>query len=98
VLGPGTEPSNAEIYAYSAVWIAFALALLATGIWRRSHFLRYASLAVLVVTAAKVFIYDMSDLVGLFRVASFLGLGVTLIVIARIYQRFVFGRDASKDV
>jgi uncharacterized membrane protein len=31
-------------------------------------------------------------------VASFLGLGVTLIVIARIYQRFVFGRDASKDV
>ena len=96
VLGPGTEPSNAEIYAYSAVWIAFALALLATGIWRRSHFLRYASLAVLVVTAAKVFLYDMSDLVGLFRVASFLGLGVTLIVIARIYQRFVFGRDASK--
>jgi uncharacterized membrane protein len=32
----------------------------------------------------------MSDLTGLYRVASFLGLGLALIAIGRIYRRFVF--------
>jgi len=86
-----TQPSNAEFYTYSAVWIAFALFLLAVGILRRSGPLRYASLAVLMITVLKVFLFDMSDLTGLFRVASFLGLGLTLIGIGRVYQRYVFG-------
>ncbi|MGV6848494.1 MAG: DUF2339 domain-containing protein [Marinibacterium sp.] len=89
-LSPQTLPVNAEVYAYSAVWILNALALLALGILRRSAALRFASLAVLMVTVAKVFLFDLSDLTGLYRVASFLGLGVTLMIIARIYQRFVF--------
>ena len=85
-----TAPTNAEIYAYSAVWIVYALVILAAGILRRSQALRYASLMVLIVTVAKVFLYDMSDLTGLFRVASFLGLGLTLIGIGRVYQKYVF--------
>ena len=78
-------PSAAEVYAYSAAWIAYALALLALGLWRGSRALRYASLAVLMATVAKVFLYDMSGLTGLWRVASFLGLGLTLIGIGRVY-------------
>ena len=74
-----SEPTNAEFYAYSAIWILFALCLLFIGIIRTSVPLRYASLVVLMVTVAKVFLFDMSDLTGLFRVASFLGLGLTLI-------------------
>ena len=81
---------DAEIYAYSAVWIAYALVLLGVGIVWRSIFWRYTSLAVLIVTVLKVFLYDMSDLTGLYRVASFLGLGLTLIGIGYIYRRFVF--------
>ncbi|MBT8475064.1 MAG: DUF2339 domain-containing protein, partial [Alphaproteobacteria bacterium] len=67
--------------------------LLFIGILRVSVPLRYASLAVLMVTVAKVFLFDMSDLTGLFRVASFLGLGLTLIGIGRVYQRFVFAPE-----
>ncbi|NNF71308.1 MAG: DUF2339 domain-containing protein [Rhodobacteraceae bacterium] len=89
----GAQPTNAEFYAYSAVWIVFALCLLFIGILRVSVPLRYASLAVLMVTVAKVFLFDMSDLTGLFRVASFLGLGLTLIGIGRVYQRFVFAPE-----
>jgi uncharacterized membrane protein len=92
-----TWPGNGELYAYSAVWIVLALMLLATGILRRSPLLRYAALAVLMVTAFKVFLIDMSGLTGLLRVASFLGLGLTLIAIGRIYQRFVLG-PGSADV
>ncbi len=82
--------SDAEAYAYSAVWLVCALVLLGIGILQKSSFWRYASLAVLIVTVLKVFLYDMSDLTGLFRVASFLGLGLTLIGIGFVYQRLVF--------
>ncbi len=92
-----SQPTNGELYAYSAVWIVFSLCLLAVGILRVSVSLRYASLAFLMVAVVKVFLFDMSDLTGLYRVASFLGLGLTLIGIARIYQRFVFRPASSKE-
>lgn len=95
--GPLTTPGNAELYAYSVVWIAFALALLALGIWRGSKMLRYASLAILMIATAKVFLFDMSDLTGLYRVASFLGLGLALISIGRVYQRYVFPEPPSGE-
>ena len=86
----GQPPQPAEVYAYSAAWIAYALALLAIGILQRASIWRYVSRAVLIVTVLKVFLYDMSDLTGLYRVASFLGLGLSLIGIGQVYRRFVF--------
>jgi len=81
--------STAETYTYSVVWLLFALALLAGGIVLRAAALRYAALAVLVLTVLKVFLVDLSDLEGLLRVASFLGLGLCLVGIGFVYQRFV---------
>ena len=52
--------------------------------------LRYASLAVLLLAIGKVFLFDTAALDGLFRVASFLGLGLTLMALGFVYQRFVF--------
>jgi uncharacterized membrane protein len=91
--------SDGELYAYSIVWLAYALALLTLGIVLAKSALRYASLAVLVVTVLKVFLFDMAGLTGLYRVGSFLGLGLSLIGIGYIYQRFVFPRPraALKD-
>jgi uncharacterized membrane protein len=94
-LAPGTYPTPGELYAYSAVWIGFALVLLGIGIWRASPFWRALSLAVLAAAVLKVFLYDMSDLTGLWRVASFLGLGLSLIAIGQLYRRFVFGRPPT---
>lgn len=84
-----TFMSTPENYSYSAVWLLFALALLAAGILVRVAQLRYAALAVLVLVVLKVFLIDLSDLEGLLRVASFLGLGLCLVGIGFIYQRFV---------
>ena len=80
---------TAENYTYSVVWLLFALALLAAGLSLKAAPLRYAALAVLVLTVLKVFLVDLSDLEGLLRVASFLGLGLCLVGIGFIYQRFV---------
>ena len=86
--------SDGEWYAYSGLWLVYALVLLAAGIWRRNMPLRYASLAVLMLTVCKVFLFDMAEIGGLFRVASFLGLGLTLMAIGWIYRRFVFPPSA----
>jgi uncharacterized membrane protein len=82
--------SDAEWYVYSAAWLGFALLLLALGIRTGSIALRYASLAALLLTVGKVFLSDMAALTGLYRVVSFLGLGLCLIGVGYLYQRFVF--------
>ncbi|HJW40302.1 MAG TPA: DUF2339 domain-containing protein [Rhizomicrobium sp.] len=87
--------SDAESYTYSVVWLVYAVALLALGIAFTQAFLRYAALAILVIVVLKVFLLDMSGLTGLYRVASFLGLGLSLVGIGLVYQRFVFPAPAK---
>lgn len=79
--------------ALSAGWGLYAIALLVTGVARDLKPLRYLSLAFLLLTVAKVFLYDLSELGGIFRVFSFLGLAVGLILVSLFYQRFVFKKN-----
>ena len=73
------------------------MALLAAGITLRSLPLRVASAAVIVLTVLKVFLIDMSDLTGIYRALSFLGLGAVLIGIGWFYQRLLFPRSPAPD-
>lgn len=85
-----------EQYSYSLAWVVYGLGLLAVGIARRLPAARYGSLAVMVVAVCKVFLVDAGDLTGLYRVFSFLGLGLSLLGLAFVYQRFVFrGSDGD---
>lgn len=83
----------AERYGYSLAWVLLGLVLLAVGVARAHRPARYASLAVMMLTVAKVFLYDLANLQDLYRVLSFLGLGVSLLLLAHVYQRFVFRED-----
>jgi len=87
--------SLAETYAYSAVWLVFALALFVAGIRLARQPVRLAGLAVLALVVLKVFIGDMSNLEGLLRIASFVGLGFCLVGIGWLYQHFVRGAEAK---
>ena len=89
------DVSEAESYAYSVVWLAYAGVLLAGGLWQKSQALRFGSLIVVMAAVLKVFIVDMADLAGLWRVASFFGLGLCLVGIGFLYQRFVFVRTQA---
>jgi len=89
--GPAT--SIVERWFYSVAWILFGAALLVLGVTRREKMLRYASLVVVLVAVAKVFLYDTSNLPDLWRVFSFLSLGVSLLALAWVYQRFVVGES-----
>ena len=89
--------SDAEQYTYSAVWLAFGVILLVAGKFLRSLPLRVGSATVIVLTVLKVFLIDMSDLTGIYRALSFLGLGAVLIGIGWFYQRLLFPRATTPD-
>jgi uncharacterized membrane protein len=76
-----------ELWAWSGAWMAIAVGLMAAGLVRQQRTLRLAALAVMAVVVGKVFLIDMAGLTGLWRVLSFLGLGLTLIGLGRLYGR-----------
>lgn len=76
-----------EGFAYSAVAILLALAFLGWGIRRADRFWRLASLVLMLVAIGKVFLVDAAALDGLLRIASFVGLGFSLIGIGWLYSR-----------
>lgn len=82
--------SNAEIYSYSAAWLVMGVILLFAGTLKNNSMVRIASLCVMILTVGKVFLYDASELTGLYRVFSFLGLGLSLLALSYFYTRFVF--------
>ena len=81
---------SAEIYTYSVVWLIFGIGLLFLGALRDDKMIRVASLPVILLTIAKVFLYDVSALPGLWRVFSFFCLGLCLLSTSWFYSRFVF--------
>ena len=91
------ERLPARDLATSIAWALYALVLLALGVRRRSVGLRWVSLGVMMVTIAKVFLYDLGELQDLYRVASLLGLAVSLILVSLAYQRFVLRREPAAD-
>ncbi|HEY6630026.1 MAG TPA: DUF2339 domain-containing protein [Rhizobiaceae bacterium] len=78
-----------ENYSYSATWLAMGVALLAAGVWLGSQILRIASAVLIALAVAKVFIFDMSELEGVLRALSFIGLGAVLIGIGLFYQKLL---------
>lgn len=71
----------------SAFWGACGFAALWLGLRRRSRELRLAGFALLAVAAGKVFLYDLSTLGSVYRVLSFVALGLLLLTAAYVYQR-----------
>ena len=89
--------SIAESYAYSAVWLGFALALFAAGIKLARQYIRYAGLGVMILVVLKVFLWDLSSHEGLYLIASFIGLGLCLVGIGWLYQQFVQPRGIPQS-
>ena len=89
----------ARNFAYSALYMLYGAALMFAGFWRHSAFLRWQALVLVAVTIAKVFVYDVSELDRVYRILSFIVLGVLLLGISFAYQRDWFklmrGREES---
>lgn len=85
-----TEVRAIEIardFTYSALWMAYGAMLMIIGFWRKSAFVRWQALILIAATTAKVFIYDTSQLDRVYRILSFIVLGILLLAVSFAYQR-----------
>jgi uncharacterized membrane protein len=78
---------DSELYTYSIVWLGMAVAAILGGAWRYGNGCYRAGMVLLTLVIAKLFLVDMSDLGGLYRVASFMGLGLSLLGVSYLHQR-----------
>ncbi|MGB7554704.1 MAG: DUF2339 domain-containing protein [Candidatus Korobacteraceae bacterium] len=74
-------------FAYSAVWMAYGGGLMLIGFWKRSAFIRWQAIVLLVMTVFKVFVVDISTLERGYRIAAFIVLGAILLAVSFFYQR-----------
>lgn len=88
---------SGEFYAYSVAWLVTGLGLLTVGIMKQNKTVRIASLVFMLLTIGKVFLFDAAELEGLYRVFSFLGLGLSLIGLSYFYTKFVFGVEQQEE-
>jgi len=80
--------SNLQQMALSLVWLVYSILLIGFGIWRRILSLRIIAIAIFGIAILKIFIYDLKFLETLYRIFSFIGLGLILLSVSFLYQRF----------
>jgi len=87
----------ARDFSFSAIWIVYGAALMVAGFWKRSAFIRWQAMVLLAVTIGKVFLYDSRELQEIYRVLSFIALGVMLMAVSYAYHRDWFKLSPHKS-
>ena len=81
------DPALAMHVALSVFWSVSAVVLLAIGFGRRIAPLRYLAIALFGITVVKVFVVDLANLETVYRIVSFIVLGVLLLAASFLYQQ-----------
>lgn len=87
LLGNWTDMRIARDFTYSALFMGYGAMLMIIGFWRKSAFVRWQALILIALTTVKVFVYDTSELDRIYRILSFVVLGILLLAVSFAYQR-----------
>ena len=82
-----SEPGQTPQVLLSAYWALLGFGALLFGLLRDDRRFRIGGFALLAAAIAKVFLFDLSTLESIFRVLSFIALGLLLLAAAFAYQR-----------
>lgn len=72
----------------SVLWGLYALTLVGFGLWRQKRHLRISGIGLFFLTLLKVFFFDLAHLSTLSKTIVFISLGVFLLIVSYLYQRF----------
>jgi hypothetical protein len=72
----------------SILWGIYALLLIVLGIWKNKKHLRIMAFALFGATLIKLFLYDISHLDTLAKTIVFVSLGVLLLIISFLYNKY----------
>jgi uncharacterized membrane protein len=74
--------------ALSILWGIYALLLIILGIWKKKKHLRIGAIALFSATLIKLFFYDISSLATISKTIVFVSLGVLLLIISFLYNKY----------
>ena len=80
--------SDAELYSYSLVWLIIGALVVVMGHLKSLATVQKLGLGLLALVVLKVFLIDMANLTGLLRAVSFIGLGLSLVALSWLFQKF----------
>ena len=92
--------SRVATFSITVVWVVMAAAALAIGFRWRLHLVRYLALGLFTLTAAKLVLIDMSGVQQLYRILSFMLVGIALIGASYAYHRLerrLLGNDDGNE-
>jgi len=72
----------------TAGWSALALVLFTAGVTLRERVYRWLGLGILACALGRVFLFDVWKLDTLYRILSFMALGIVLLILGFIYNRY----------
>jgi len=74
----------------SILWGCYALMLIALGLWKKQKHLRLGALVLFGATLIKLFFYDIAELHTIAKTIVFVSLGVLLLVISFLYNKYKY--------
>ncbi|MBK7230389.1 MAG: DUF2339 domain-containing protein [Ignavibacteriales bacterium] len=84
----------------SIIWGLYSLLLIALGIWKKKKHLRLAAIVLFSITLLKLFLFDVSNLDTIPKTILFVSLGILLLIISFLYNRFknlIFNEDENSN-
>ena len=82
------NPTESYKLGLSIFWGVYSLILIALGIWKGKKHLRIGAIILFAVTLIKLFAYDISHLNTISKTIVFISLGVLLLIISFLYNKY----------
>jgi uncharacterized membrane protein len=79
---------NMQQMLLSTSWLVVSSILIIIGIWKKMWILRITAIVLFGVAILKMFLYDLSFLDTVYRIISFIGLGLILLAASFAYQKY----------
>jgi uncharacterized membrane protein len=83
-----TGSSDSYKLGLSILWGVYSLLLISIGIWKHRQYLRIGAIALFSVTLLKLFFYDISHLSTIAKTIVFVSLGILLLIISFLYNKY----------
>ncbi|TAL73845.1 MAG: DUF2339 domain-containing protein [Bacteroidetes bacterium] len=82
------QPSQSYKLGLSILWGVYSLIIIGLGIWKKKKHLRIGAIALFAVTLIKLFLYDISHLDTISKTIVFVTLGILLLIISFLYNKY----------
>ncbi len=82
------DSSQSHKLGLSIFWGIFSLILIGLGIWKGKKHLRIFAMILFTITLIKLFVYDISHLDTISKTIVFISLGILLLIISFLYNKY----------